>query len=125
MVIPVNLPLYSADWILWFAERDPQPGINPQIRSPLPAKKIESLAGPLPAVNGQEESRIQLSAIVLKDGRVDDVKIVRGRDAGLYQRAIEDLKSWRFHPASHNGAPVDVDIVAEIPFRLSPHVASQ
>ena len=125
MVIPVNLPAYSADWILWFAEREPQPGDNPQVRSPLPAKKLESLASPLPVVGGQEESRIQLAATIHKDGRVDGVTIVKGRHPGLYQRAIEDLQSWQFHPASHNGASVDVDVVVEIPFRLPPQLARQ
>ena len=32
----------------------------------------------------------------------------------------DDLQSWQFHPASHNSAAVDVDVVIEIPFRLPP-----
>lgn len=124
MVIPVNLSAYNADWILWFAEREPQPGDNPQVRAPLPAKKLESLSGPLPVV-GQEESRIQMAATIHKDGRVDGITIVRGRHPGLYQRAIEDLQSWQFHPATHNGMPVDVEVVVEIPFRLPPQMVSR
>ena len=125
IVIPVKLPLYSGDWILWFAEREPQPGTTPQIRSPFPAKKLESLTGPLPAISSQEESRVQIAAIIRKDGQVEGIKIVSGREVGLYQRAIEDLQNWQFHPALHNGVPMDVDIVVEIPFRLTTPVAGR
>lgn len=125
MVVPVNLPAYTSDWIIWFAERFPLAGDNPQVRAPLPAKKIESLAGPLPSMGGQNESRIQIAATIHKDGQVDSLTVVHGRHPGLFQQAIEDLQSWRFHPASHNGVPVDVDVVVEIPFRLPPQLARQ
>src|SRR5436190_18437479 len=43
MIIPApRLPMYQGDWILWFAEGEPQPGSAPQMRAPLPFRKLEA-----------------------------------------------------------------------------------
>ena len=36
------------------------------------------------------------------------------------QNAMTALRKWEFEPARRDGAPVDVDVVIEIPFRLKP-----
>jgi hypothetical protein len=43
----------------------------------------------------------------------------------LERAVIQDLASWEFKPATRDGAPVDVDIVIEIPFSLPPEIARQ
>jgi outer membrane biosynthesis protein TonB len=35
------------------------------------------------------------------------------------------VKSWEFKPAKRDGAPVDIDVVLEIPFSLPPQIAQR
>ena len=56
----------------------------------------------------------------LIDGYVYGISVLRGVDSRLDKSAITALRKWEFEPARRDGAPVDVDIVIEIPFRLRP-----
>lgn len=119
IVIPMpKLPCYTGDWVIWFGEMEAQPGVTPQIQAPLPTRKVDALA----AEESPIEGRVQLSAIIRKDGRLEEVTVLRGAQA-LGGSAMRDLKKWDFRPASRNGAAVDVDVVFDIPFRLSPLAA--
>jgi len=123
LVVPIeNLPAYGGDWILWFAERDQKPGDAPSMHAPVPFRKLE----PVSAVMGANrvERRIQVSAVIKKDGTVDRVSLLRSAPAAMAQAVIQDLQSWEFKPAMRAGAPVDVDVVVEIPFNLSVELAS-
>ena len=44
-------------------------------------------------------------------------------DLVTWFRAMEALAKWRFEPATRDGAPVEVDAVFEIPFRLAPKLS--
>lgn len=122
MVVPIeNLPAYSGDWILWFAERDQKPGDAPSMHAPVPFRKLE----PVNAMLGgnRVERRVQVSAVIRQDGTVDHISLVRGANAAVEQAVTQDLQSWEFKPATRDGAPVAVDVVIEIPFSLSVEVA--
>ena len=122
MVIPIeNLPRYSGDWILWFAERDQRTGDRPSLRSPIPLRKVEPLEQPL--AGARTEFRVQIAAMIKKDGKIDGISLLRNLAPGLEQAVIQDLASWEFKPATRDGAPVDVDVVIEIPFSLPPEIA--
>ena len=116
LVIPVEkLPQYSGDWILWFAELEQKAG--DALRAPMPARRIDAVAvGPADIV--PVEGRVQMSAVIRKDGRIESVAVIRSSDARINRSAIEDLQRWEFSPAARVGAPLDVEIVVEIPFRL-------
>jgi TonB family protein len=58
--------------------------------------------------------------VIRKDGRIEAVKLLRHLDDRLDTSAMESLAKWQFEPALRSGAPVDVDAVFEIPFRLAP-----
>jgi TonB family protein len=123
MVVPIeNLPGYSGDWILWFAERTPRPGDTPSMRAPLPYRKLE------PAGAGQSanrvERRMQIAAVIKQDGSVDRVSVLKSAALAVEQAVTQDLRSWEFKPATRGGVPVDVDVVIEIPFSLTAEVAS-
>jgi outer membrane biosynthesis protein TonB len=47
------------------------------------------------------------------------VRLVKSVDARLDKSAEEALLKWEFEPANRNGSPVEVDVVAEIPFLLA------
>lgn len=77
--------------------------------------------------NDNEEARrrkiegvVELDAVVLEDGTVDDVKVTKSLDDkyGLDDEAVKTLKKWLFKPATNDGKPVAVHIFVEISFTL-------
>jgi TonB family protein len=123
MVIPIeNMPDYTGDWILWFAECQQQPGDSPMMRAPIPFRKQELVeSSPVNPV----ERRLQLAAVIRKDGRIDGISVLRSAGPSLDQGMIQDMASWQFKPATRDGIPVDVDVVMEIPFNLSSAIAKR
>jgi TonB family protein len=70
------------------------------------------------------ERRLQIVAVIKRDGRLDDISLLRRSSPAVEQAVIQDLQSWEFKPATRAGMAVDVDVVFEIPFNLSAEVAS-
>lgn len=66
------------------------------------------------------EGTVLLETIVLADGSVGDVKVVRSLDTmyGLDQAAIDAMKQWRFRPAMKDGSPLRVAVSVEMTFTL-------
>ena len=119
VVIPApNLPAYAGDWILWFAEQTQRPGDTPLMRAPIPLRKTEPLGIARVLSDNRSEARIQLAAVIKKDGRFDSIVLVKGPNPQVSQSAIEELKQWDFRPAMRDGAPIGVEVVIEIPFSL-------
>ena len=117
MVVPIeNLPAYSGDWIVWFAERQPVPGEAPLMRAPLPFRKMESIEQR--SLGGSGGERIQIAAILEKDGRLGKIAVSTKAGTETEQAVIQDLESWEFKPATRDGVPIDVDVVLEITFNL-------
>lgn len=118
LVVPItNLPEYAGDWILWFAEREPQPAVTPLIHAPVPFRKLESL-GESATVGNRTVQRILIAATLTKEGKLAGVSVLTNTASPLEQTVTHDMLSWEFRPATRNGAPVDIDAVIEIPFRL-------
>lgn len=61
---------------------------------------------------------VVLEIVIRRDGSVGDVKLLRGLNAGLDQRAIEAVRQWRFAPARLKGTPVDVAVEVSVEFKL-------
>jgi hypothetical protein len=124
MVVPIeNLPDYSGDWILWFAERDQKPGNSPLMRAPIPLRKVEPVETLLPGA--RTEFRVQIAALIRKDGKVDGISLLRNANSAFAQAVIQDVGSWEFKPATRDGTPVDVDVILEIPFSFSAEIAKR
>jgi protein TonB len=66
------------------------------------------------------EGTVLLGAVVLEDGSVGDVEIVRSVDAvyGLDANAAKAMKQWTFKPGMKDGRPVAVAIHVEMTFSL-------
>lgn len=64
------------------------------------------------------EGDVLLEVVVMTDGRVGSVRVVRGLGAGLEQKAIEAVRQWRFRPAERHGVPVDVLAQVSVAFKL-------
>jgi len=124
MVIPIeNLAEYSSDWIIWFAEREPKSGQVLNVRAPIPLRKFESVepVGP----GARREMRVQIAGIITKEGKLEVRALLRNLSPAMESEVLRDAQSWEFKPAMHDGSPVDVDIVLEIPFSLPPQLAQR
>jgi len=64
--------------------------------------------------------RVMLEAVVLEDGSVGEVRVVRSLDCDLDESAVGTLRRWRFSPATKLGVPTAVVITAELAFSLAP-----
>jgi TonB family protein len=64
------------------------------------------------------EGAVLLSVIVEVDGKLSNIRIVRGLDDGLDANAVAALKEWVFRPAEKDGQPVPVSANIEVNFRL-------
>ncbi|MBZ5595255.1 MAG: energy transducer TonB [Acidobacteriia bacterium] len=117
-----NITSYVGSWIMWFAERTPEgPRGAGRLRPPVPLHKVDPKYQPA-AITERVEGKVQVSGVIRADGRVDLVRILKSVDPRLDQSAEDALRKWEFEPAIRNGSPVEVDLVAEIPFLLAPQV---
>jgi protein TonB len=72
------------------------------------------------ALHAKLQGVVGLEAVVLADGSVGEVKIVRSLDPifGLDQSAIRAVRAWKFVPAMRNGRPVPIIVSIELSFVL-------
>lgn len=72
------------------------------------------------AMRARIQGLVTMEAVVLPDGSVGDVHIVRSLDQqfGLDKEAVSTIKKWRFKPGMRLGQPVPVLIVVEMSFTL-------
>jgi protein TonB len=61
---------------------------------------------------------VVLEIVVLRDGSVGDVRVLRGLGLGLDQRATAAVRQWRFTPSTLRGTPVDVIVEVAVEFTL-------
>src|SRR5262245_1544474 len=61
---------------------------------------------------------VVLEIVVLRDGTVGGVSVLRGLGAGLDERASAAVREWRFAPARRQGEPVDVIVEVAVEFSL-------
>jgi protein TonB len=65
------------------------------------------------------EGVVVVQAIIDKQGRVTQVKVLKDQPMGLSDRAVSAIKSWKFRPATLNGKPVDVYYNLTVTFQLN------
>jgi len=82
-------------------------GISP----PQPIKTVQPIYTH-DALEKRVEGEVILEVIILAEGKIGPVRVLRGLGAGLNEKAIECVRQWRFLPGKLQGKPVDV--VAEI-----------
>lgn len=72
------------------------------------------------AMRAKIQGEVWLEAVVLPDGSVGRVEIVRSLDSvfGLDQEAVKAAKLWRFVPGARMGQPVPVLVVISMTFTL-------
>lgn len=72
------------------------------------------------AMRAKVQGTVWLECVVMADGSVGDIKIVRSLDSvfGLDQEAIKAARNWKFVPGVRNGEPVPVLVTIELTFTL-------
>jgi periplasmic protein TonB len=72
------------------------------------------------AMRAKIQGAVWLECVVLPDGSVGEVRVVRSLDStfGLDQEAIRAAKQWRFQPGTRFGEPVPVLVTIELTFTL-------
>lgn len=72
------------------------------------------------AMRAKVQGAVVLECVVLPDGSVGSVEVVRSLDStfGLDQEAIKAAKQWRFRPGTRFGEPVAVLVTIELTFTL-------
>jgi TonB family protein len=61
---------------------------------------------------------VVIRGIVRRDGRIDDVEIIKDLPYGLGEAARDAVRRWRFRPATFRGEPIDVYYTVTVNFRL-------
>ena len=94
-----------------------RPGNGVLLPQPLREVKPQYTAD---AMRAKVQGAVVLECVVLPDGTVGSVEVVRSLDStfGLDQEAIKAAKQWRFRPGTRFGEPVAVLVTIELTFTL-------
>jgi len=87
----------------------------------IPPKPLES--NPVPpypqeARAAGKTGMVILKVVILADGSVGDVTVMRGEEP-FVSAAVATVKKWRYEPARAQGQPITVYRVIQIPFKLT------
>ncbi len=119
-----NLNSAGGSWVIRFAAIKPESsGGRPvstdaapdNLASPVATSKVDP-AYPLELMKQNVSGTVILYAVILADGTVGRVRVLRSVDERLDRFASEAIAKWQFQPAMKNGNPVAVEATFWIPF---------
>lgn len=111
-----SITSFDGSWTVRFTELG---GSSPDdlLTAPVALRKVDPKYIAAAAAEGVE-GKVLLYAVIRRDGRVDQVRLVQGVDERLDASALAAFAKWEFQPSTKNGVPVDLEAVVQIPFRL-------
>jgi TonB family protein len=117
-----NLNSDSGSWILHFAELGSgaaaaTPPAASGLAMPVPVRKVDPKYPP-ELIEQNVQGEVVLYAIVHSNGSVDSIQVVRGVDPQLDANSKSAFAQWKFQPASKAGTPIDMEVIAHIPFKI-------
>lgn len=86
--------------------------------APLPLKSNTVPVYPQEARATGKMGTVILKVVILADGRVADVQVMRG-DEPFVSAAVAAVKNWKYEPARYKGQPITVYRIIQIPFKLN------
>jgi TonB family protein len=91
----------------------------PGVRAPIVKRSVQP-SYTAAAMEQKIQGVVSLDVVVMPDGRVDRVRVVRSlnAEAGLDDAAVAAARRWVFEPGTLNGVPVPVIVRIELEFRL-------
>lgn len=111
-----NLNSVTGSWIIHFAEMPGLPHTMATISAPNPLRKIDPKY-PQDLIQEHVQGEVILYAVIRTDGSVDSIQLVRSLDKQLDANAIQAFSQWKFHPATKDGQPVEIEAIVHIPFQ--------
>jgi periplasmic protein TonB len=101
----------------------PPPPVKERIRvseSVIAARLIRRVQPVYPtlAIQIRREGRVELHAIIAKDGSIESLELVSG-DPMFIQSALAAVRDWRYQPTLLNGQPVEVDTTIVVIYTLA------
>ena len=116
------------DWghmVIDVPQAPPEP--EPEVVGPIPVggdvARPRGIYTPKPeyteiARKTRTQGPVILQAILDEEGRVSELKVLRGLPMGLTERAVEAVRTWRYEPATLDGRPVEVYMTITVIFKL-------
>jgi TonB family protein len=83
----------------------------------VPPKPISTPEPEFPASAGRETINVVLSAIVNKEGRLEEIAVLNPRADGLDANVMAVVSHWAFKPATCGGQPVNSEMSLEVEFK--------
>jgi TonB family protein len=85
-----------------------------------PARLLKMPRVPYPeaAKSAGTEGSVIVQAVVLRDGSVGSATAFTGADPELAKAAVDNVRQWKYAPATLNGEPVETAATVELSFRL-------
>jgi TonB family protein len=116
-----NLNSASGSWILHFAELGSSPVGTPspssELAMPVPIRKVDPKYPP-DLIEQNVQGEVILYAVIRADGSVDSIQVARTLDPQLDANAKSAFAQWKFQAGSKAGTPVDLEVIAHIPFKI-------
>ncbi len=85
---------------------------------PMPAKSNAIPPYPQEARAAGRIGTVVLKVVILADGTVADVQVMRGEEP-FVSAAMQTVKKWKYEPARYKGQPITVYRIIQIPFKLN------
>jgi TonB family protein len=117
-----NLNSAGGSWIIRFAALKADStsasgeSASSDLSSPVAKRKVDP-AYPLELMKQNVSGTVILYAVILADGTVGRVRVLRSVDERIDRFASDAVAKWQFEPATKNGDPVAVEATFWIPFR--------
>lgn len=80
-------------------------------------RRVNPVYPPL-AKSARIQGTVQLSAVIGKDGRIQELNVINGHPM-LIQSALQAVQQWQYKPTLLNGVPVEVATQVNVNFTLS------
>lgn len=117
-----NLSSASGSWILHFAElgsgREVTATASAGLSMPVPMRKVDPKYPP-DLIEQNVQGEVVLYGIIRANGTVDSIQVARSLDPQLDANAKSAFAQWKFAPAMKAGTPVDIEVIAHIPFKIA------
>jgi TonB family protein len=102
----------TSDW-----DRDWQGLISPDGVNPPKILERPEISSTNEARKSRTYGKVKVSAIINKNGGIQDLRIVKSLERSLDKRVLEGIKnSWVFLPATRNGEVIDAAVAFDVEF---------
>ncbi|MGH9323719.1 MAG: energy transducer TonB [Vicinamibacteria bacterium] len=64
------------------------------------------------------QGEVEVEVVIMKDGTVRPVRVLRGLSADLNEKALDAASQWKFVPAKFRGQPVDLIATIVVTFNI-------